>query len=111
MAAKFELKKGASGQFRFNLIAMNGRIILSSEQYNSRAAAMNGIESFKKNASNDANYERKTSRNNEPYFVLKAPNKQIIGRSQMYSSGSSMSKGIASVKKNTRGAKVKDLTK
>ena len=50
MAAKFVLKKGSSGKFHFNLIATNGQVIATSEAYESKAAAINGIESVKKNA-------------------------------------------------------------
>jgi uncharacterized protein YegP (UPF0339 family) len=50
MAAKFELKKNAKGQFHFNLKAGNGEIIATSEMYESKASAKNGIESVKKNA-------------------------------------------------------------
>lgn len=48
--AKFELKKAKNGQFHFNLKAGNGQIIATSEMYMSKAAALNGIESIKKNA-------------------------------------------------------------
>jgi uncharacterized protein YegP (UPF0339 family) len=50
MAGKFELKATKNGQFMFNLKASNGQIIATSEQYSSKAAALNGIESVKKNA-------------------------------------------------------------
>ena len=50
MAAKFVLKKGSTGKFHFNLIATNGQVIATSEAYESKAAAINGIESVKKNA-------------------------------------------------------------
>ncbi len=50
MAAKFELKKTPSGQYRFNLKAGNGEIIATSESYTTKASALNGIESVKKNA-------------------------------------------------------------
>ncbi|MEQ1737512.1 MAG: YegP family protein [Rhodoglobus sp.] len=50
MAAKFELKKSSNGQFHFNLKAGNGEIIATSEMYNSKDAAKNGIESVKNNA-------------------------------------------------------------
>lgn len=110
MAGKFELKKSKSGQYMFNLIAANGQVILTSELYKAKSGAENGIESVRKNAGNDANYERKTSSKNEPYFVLKAANKEIIGTSEMYSSAASMENGIASVKTNAPGAKVEDLT-
>jgi uncharacterized protein YegP (UPF0339 family) len=50
VAAKFVLKKGSTGKFHFNLIATNGQVIATSEAYESKAAAINGIESVKKNA-------------------------------------------------------------
>ena len=50
MAAKFVLKKGSTGKFHFNLVATNGQVIATSEAYESKASALNGIESVKKNA-------------------------------------------------------------
>lgn len=50
MAGKFELYKDAAGKFRFRLKAGNGEIIASSEAYNTKASAANGIESVKTNA-------------------------------------------------------------
>lgn len=50
MAAKFVLKKGSSGKYHFNLVASNGQVIATSEAYESKASAVNGIESVKKNA-------------------------------------------------------------
>ena len=40
MAAKFVLKKTDSGQFHFNLLATNGRVIATSEFYKTKAAAL-----------------------------------------------------------------------
>ena len=50
MAAKFVLKKGPTGKFRFNLVATNGQVIATSEAYESKASALKGIESVKRNA-------------------------------------------------------------
>jgi uncharacterized protein len=50
VAAKFVLKKGSTGKFHFNLVAGNGQVIATSETYESKAAALNGIESVQKNA-------------------------------------------------------------
>ena len=50
MAGKFVVKKGNSGKFHFNLVASNGQVIASSEAYESKSSALNGIESVKKNA-------------------------------------------------------------
>jgi uncharacterized protein len=110
MAGKFELKKSKNDKFHFNLLAGNGQIILQSEMYESKASAMNGIESVKKNAAVDTRYERLTSTKGEPYFVLKAGNHQVIGQSQMYSSESGMDNGIASCKTNAGDAAISDLT-
>ena len=105
---KFEIKTDKSGQFRFNLKAGNGQVILSSEAYTTKAACTNGIESVKKNAPDDARYDRLEAKNGSPYFNLKASNGQVIGASEMYSSKDAMENGIASVKKNAPEAAVVD---
>jgi uncharacterized protein YegP (UPF0339 family) len=68
--------------------------------YTTKDAALNGIESVKKNSPDDAQYERKTSTSSQPFFVLKAKNHEVIGRSETYSSEGAREKGIESVKKN-----------
>ncbi len=110
MAAKFVLKKSGKSKFIFNLKAPNGLVILTSESYNDKNAAVKGIESVRKNAGKDANFERREAKNGQTYFVLKAANKQVIGQSQMYKSLSSMTKGLASVMANAGTAKLEDLT-
>ena len=106
MAGKFELNTSSNGKFFFNLKASNGQIILSSEMYESKAAAENGIASVKKNAGDDARYDRRTAKNGEPYFVLKAGNGEEIGRSEAYSSASAMENGVESVKSNAPDAAI-----
>ena len=110
MASKFELKKTSSGKYMFNLKAANGQIILTSETYEAKSSALDGIESVKRNAVEDARYERKTSSKGQPFFVLKAGNGQVIGSSEMYSSPAGMENGISSVKTNAPTSAVEDLT-
>ncbi len=50
MAGKFELYQDKSEKFRFRLKAGNGQVIAVSEAYESKASAMSGIESVRKNA-------------------------------------------------------------
>jgi uncharacterized protein len=50
MAGKFVLKKGSSGKFHFNLLAGNGQVIATSETYESKQSALNGIHAVKENA-------------------------------------------------------------
>jgi uncharacterized protein len=54
MAGKFVLKKGNSGKFHFNLVASNGQVIASSETYETKASALNGIESVRRHAADAA---------------------------------------------------------
>ncbi len=109
MAGKFELKKSASGQFMFNLKAANGQVILTSELYREKGSALDGIASVRKHAAAAANFEEKASSKGQPFFVLKAPNGETIGKSEMYASAAAMRKGIASVKANAAAA-IADLT-
>ncbi|SDD55918.1 YegP family protein [Niabella drilacis] len=103
---KFVVSKRTNGEFQFNLKAGNGQVILTSEGYTTRAACDNGIESVKKNAADDAHYDRKTSSNGKPFFSLKAGNGQIIGKSELYESEAARENGIESVKKNAPDAEV-----
>lgn len=50
MPAKFVVKRGTTGKFRFSLLAPNGQVIASSEAYESKAACINGVRSVQKNA-------------------------------------------------------------
>ncbi len=109
MTGKFEIKKG-SGGVRFNLKAPNGRVILTSETYTTKSAAQNGIASVKANARDKNNFEERKARNGQTYFVLKAGNGEIIGKSETYESSSGRKNGIDSVKRNAGRAKVDDKT-
>lgn len=110
MAGKFDLKQSESGKYSFNLKAGNGQVILTSQMYDGKDGALNGIESVKKNAADDANYERKTSSAGDPFFNLKAGNGQIIGKSEMYKTAAAMENGIESVKTNGPTAEIADTT-
>ena len=92
----------------FNLKAANHEVILTSEVYEQKASSLAGIESVRANGKQDANYELKKSSANQPYFVLKAANQQVVGKSEMYSSEAAARNGIESVKKNCGSTEVKD---
>ena len=108
MASTFVIEKNAAGKFRFNLRAGNNEIILSSELYEAKAGANNGIASVRKNSQDDARFIRKTASDGSPYFVLTATNGETIGKSEMYSSTSAMENGIKSVATNAPTAAVVD---
>ncbi|ABF65345.1 YegP family protein [Ruegeria sp. TM1040] len=110
MAAKFELYTDNAGEFRFRLKAGNGENILASEGYKQKASAENGIESVKKNAADEARFERKETAAGKHMFNLKASNGQVIGTSQSYASASGRDGGIESVMRNAPEARIEDLT-
>jgi uncharacterized protein len=108
MPATFELSQGKTGKFHFNLLAPNQRVVLTSEAYNSRAAALGGIASVRKNAMVRERFERRTAKSGKTYFVLLAGNGEIIGQSQMYAHPSSCYVGIRSVMGNAAKAALLD---
>ena len=108
MPGKFEVKTGKNGKVHFNLKAMNGQVILTSEKYETRKACEGGIASVRKNAGNDGRFERKTAKDGSFYFVLKAANGEPIGKSEMYKTKRSMENGIASVGRNAGEAAITD---
>jgi uncharacterized protein len=108
MAGTFVIEVGKTGKYRFNLRSGNHQVILSSETYDSKAGAENGIESVRKNATDDSQVVRKTAKDGSPYFVIKAKNGETIGKSEMYSSTSGMENGIKSVAANAPAATVVD---
>jgi uncharacterized protein YegP (UPF0339 family) len=99
----------AQQQYHFVLKADNHETILTSESYSTKQGAHIGIASCQANSPNDSRYDKLTSRANQPYFVLKAGNHEIIGASQMYSSTAARDNGIASCKVNGPTTKVQDL--
>ena len=102
---KFVVRQTPTG-IKFDLKAGNGQVILTSEVYTTKAACLNGVESVKKNAQEDARFEKLESKNGKPYFNLKATNGQVIGTSELYESVAARDNGIESVKKNAPDAEV-----
>jgi uncharacterized protein YegP (UPF0339 family) len=106
---KFELFKDTKGEYRFNLRAKNGEIILrSSEGYVTKQGCQQGIASVKLNAPYDSRYDRRTATNGQYYFVLKAGNGEPLGISEMYITVSGRDNGIEAVKRDAPNAPIED---
>lgn len=110
MKGYYEIKLTEGGKYHFTLNAGNHEVILSSQLYAEKASAEGGIESTRTHGTHEARYERKLSAKGEPYFLLKAPNGQIIGSSEMYGSEATRDNGIRSVVNNCPTIIVKDLS-
>ncbi len=110
MPAQYGLHKSTNNQFYFNLTAENNEKILTSEMYISKSGAMGGIESVRTNSPSDSRYTRLNSTDGKFYFVLKAANNEIIGRSEMYNTQQARENGIQAVKRVGPKAPVNDQT-
>ena len=110
MSLKFELTKSEKGEFYFKLINADGGTLVRSEGYNAKASATNGIESVRKNSTEDGRYELKEASDGRPFFNLKASNGQVVGTSPMFKDEAARSAAIAEVKSGAAGAAVSDKT-
>ena len=50
MAARFSIRKGSTGKYRFVLVAGNGEPVATSEAYESKSGAKRGAEACKRAA-------------------------------------------------------------
>ena len=95
--ARVEVLVGDSGQFRFNVFARNGQIVLSSEQYTTEAAAFNGAFAVQAAAPSKGNFKVLENSAGGYYFTLSANNGEIIGVSQQYTARASAEAAISSL--------------
>jgi uncharacterized protein YegP (UPF0339 family) len=109
MAATYVLEQNKDGSFMFTLKAHDGQVLLTSQGYMDKVSALSRINSIRKIAGRDRNFEPRTAENGQPYFVFKNSHNEVIGQSEMYSDSQSVPKGIALVKSNARAARLKDL--
>lgn len=117
---KFVVKE-TEKSVHFNLVASNGEVIGSSQNYSTKDGCLNRIESVRKNAEaakledqTVENFETETNPKFEIYtdkagefrFRLKARNGEIIATSEGYKAKASCMNGIESVRKNAPDAPV-----
>ena len=117
---KFVLSEAKTG-YKFNLVAGNGEVIATSQVYKTKATAKSGIASVVTNAGlanlenqTEAKFKAQSNPKFEVYkdkkgefrFRLKARNGQIIASGEGYSKLDSCLKGVESVKKNVKDAKI-----
>jgi len=110
MSGKFELYKDKAGEFRFRLKNSEGQNLLGSEGYKAKRSCVNGIESVKKNVSDDKRFQKKQSESGKFSFSVKAGNNQVIGVSSSYETSDARDSGIASVKASAPEATIDDIS-
>lgn len=108
MPGKFELYKDKGGEFRFRLFSSDGKTLLGSEGYKVKSSATKGMESVRKNAPDDARYERKATNSGQFMFNLKSGNGQIVGTSVQYKTEAERDRAIDLTKQEAAGAALDD---
>ena len=91
---KIELYQSSDAQFRFRVIAGNGRTLLSSEAYTTKAGAENGIASVLENGIDPAMYQLNETANGKWNLRLRAANYEVIAFTQAYSTKSNATRAI-----------------
>lgn len=94
LPGKFELWKSSDGQFRFHLVAGNGRILLTSEGYKARVGALNGVLSVLENGVDPAQYLLHQTASGAYNLHLRAKNYESIGFTETYASKSNAKRAI-----------------
>jgi uncharacterized protein YegP (UPF0339 family) len=105
---RFLITKRSDGNYGFTLSANNGQTILTSESFKDKRMAKMIVKSVKVCAGIDDNFERRLASNGQPYFILKASNGEILGRSEVYYSTTGMEEGIRAVKDYAKNAIIED---
>jgi uncharacterized protein len=93
---KIDLYQSSDAQWRFRVVAGNGRILLSSEAYVSKAGAENGIASVLENGVDPAQYQVNQTEAGKFNLRLRAGNYEIIAFTQSYSTKSNATRAIGS---------------
>lgn len=104
------MTKNTAAKFLFKLRADNNEPILTSELYETRGGALNGIASVRTNAPDDRRYVRRIATNGSPYFTLTAANGETIGTSELYSTIAGRENGVSAVKRTATTAPLIDNT-
>jgi len=109
MAGRFEVFADKAGKSRFRLKSSNGETVLASQGYASKSGCKNGIESVKKNARSQKNFEKKDGSGGKFRFNLLAANKKVIATSESYNTARARDNGIKAVQKSASGAPILDV--
>jgi uncharacterized protein YegP (UPF0339 family) len=95
--AAFQVFRGLDGQYYFHLRSQNGQIVLVSEGYTRRSAALAGTAAVESNGADLGRYQVRDAAGNQAYFVLRATNGEVIATSETYASRAGAQRAAAAV--------------
>ena len=101
----FELFQDENKDLCFRLRAADGKILLTSEGYASRAEVEDGVSQAQTLAPGAMNYERKRTDDGHS-FTLQAYGGEVVATSEVYPTTAARDKAIEAVKHEAPGAEV-----
>ncbi len=101
-------KSSAAEPFSFSFVNDEGKMVLKSENYKAKDSASKGINSVKKNCTEDKRYVLKESTNGMFFFNVKSANGQVVATSAMYPSVQDRTDAISYVKTHVPGCSVEE---
>ena len=101
MPGYYQLIEAADGSTSFHLRAGNHEVILSGGVLPTRQAALDTIEWVRAHGHDRARFDSLRTAGGGRYFVLRAEDGRVMGRSEVYASSSGVDNGIASVQRNS----------
>jgi uncharacterized protein len=110
MFAAYEVFKDDAGNYRFQLRAGNGRVVLVSRAFETRRRCLDGIASVRERSLDKQSFEGRLDDRGEHYFVLKSESSEIIGVSDRFGCEAEMGEGIWSVVWSGSTVKINELT-
>lgn len=105
----FDLKQSDKNkEFYFTLRLDDGNAVVTSEGYKQKASAKKGIESVKKNGA-AGKIELKEGSTGKPFFVVKATNGQIVGKSRQFATVEERDAAVEAIKSGVSEAGVNEI--
>lgn len=103
------LKKSAAAEpFSFSFVNDDGKMVLRSENYKAKDSASKGINSVKKNCTEDKRYILKESSNGMFFFNVKSANGQVVATSAMFATEQERKDAISNIKSTLPGCEVEE---
>ena len=106
---QIEIRCAGSNEFYF-IFRLPSDGMFVSVFFENKSEIVAAIETIKRNSTEDGNYLRNTTSEEQPYFVFRGRSKNPIGQSTLYEHPSTMEVGIQFMKKNLQNVESIDLT-
>lgn len=82
----YELKRATNGMFIVSLKGEQHEVLFTSGPFSKKSSALEVIEAARLHGANERGFELKRAVSGNPFFVLKATQDRVLGRSALFES-------------------------